>query len=155
MLIIKYLYPKMENITPLEMEVINEASWEAIMGRLLDLSEGRRIWLLEGDLGSGKTTLARYLIHYLGGEDEVSSPTFSLVNDYDWVSDGQEYRLYHLDLYRLESVEEVIDIGFEEIIDSGDFVVIEWPEVAEPLLPDDCFRLKISHFESHRKVLVL
>ena len=111
--------------------------------------------MLEGDLGSGKTTLARYLIQFFGGDDHVSSPTFSLVNEYEWMVDDSLMKFYHLDLYRLESVEEVIGIGFEEIIDSEDYVLIEWPDVALDLLPDDCFRLKISHIDNHRKVLVL
>lgn len=138
-----------------EFHVENEKAWADIVPLLIQAAQGKKIWLLEGDLGSGKTTLARYLIHYLGGPDDVNSPTFSLVNEYEWSVGEQSYKLFHLDLYRLETVEEVIDIGFEEFMDDDAYVLIEWPDIAAGLLPDDCFKLEISHEDSHRKVLVL
>ena len=138
-----------------EFEVLNSESWPGVVPALWDLSSGKRIWLLEGDLGSGKTTLARYLIQYLGSEEHVTSPTYSLINEYEWIRNGERFKFFHLDLYRLETVEELLDIGFEELLDGDDMLFIEWPEIAENLLPDDCFRLKISHLETHRKVLVL
>lgn len=138
-----------------EIEVLNEAAWAEVIPVLLSLSEARKVWLLEGDLGSGKTTLAKYLIEHLSGESNVSSPTFSLVNEYTWKIEEEERRIYHLDLYRLESPGEAFDIGLDEILLEGDLVLIEWPAIAESMLPDDCFRLKIKHDNNHRKVLVL
>lgn len=81
------------------------------------------VWLFEGELGAGKTTLVQALKGPLYIENEVSSPTFSLVNEYQSTT---KKKVYHLDLYRLSSIEEGIEIGLFEIIDSGYFCLIEW-----------------------------
>lgn len=80
--------------------------------------------LLDGPMGSGKTTLVRHLMRVLHGE-EASSPTFSLVNEYR----GDRGVVYHFDLYRLEQAEELEEIGFEEYLDSPTVCVIEWPQL--------------------------
>jgi tRNA threonylcarbamoyladenosine biosynthesis protein TsaE len=92
-----------------------------------------RIFLLVGELGAGKTTLVKSLCSALGSLDEVSSPTFSLVNEY---RDASENPIYHIDLYRLNSVEEAIQIGIEEYLHSGAWCFIEWPEVIASLVED-------------------
>ncbi len=141
--------------TKLQYEVENEAAWSAIIPDLWQVAKGRKIWLLIGDLGTGKTTLVRCLNAYLGGLDEVTSPTFSLINEYTCESKAGRSRIYHLDLYRLESIEEVIDIGLEEILEGEDLILIEWPELAIPLISSDYFEIEIQHINSHRKILVL
>ena len=142
-------------MTPSIHTVTSEADWARVIPLIWEAAAGRKVWLLRGELGSGKTTLTRYLIEFLGGDLEVSSPTFSLVNLYEWEDESQLYQLYHLDLYRLESTDDVINIGFEEILDHETLTLIEWPDLAIPLLPEDCFELELRHDDGSRKVLVL
>lgn len=98
------------------------------------VAEGRNIVLLKGNLGAGKTTLVKQYVRFNGGDEhEVDSPTFSLVNSYKY--NGRE--VHHFDLYRLDSLEEIEDIGFMEYIDSGNLCFIEWPEKIADFLPED------------------
>ena len=88
--------------------------------------------LFQGDLGAGKTTLVKALCRELGSDDEVSSPTFALVNEY---RDSQDNPMYHIDLYRLKDLDEALGIGIEEYISSGKRCFIEWPEIILDTLP--------------------
>ncbi|WP_370897127.1 tRNA (adenosine(37)-N6)-threonylcarbamoyltransferase complex ATPase subunit type 1 TsaE [Chryseobacterium gossypii] len=85
------------------------------------------ILLLKGNLGAGKTTFTQFLLKSLGSKDEVSSPTYSIVNEYD----TPKGKVYHFDLYRLKNIQEVYDIGIEEYLDNSFLCIIEWPEVYE------------------------
>ncbi len=129
--------------------------WKDVIPAILHLAAGRKIWLLNGHLGAGKTTFTKRLLQHLGSPNLVDSPTFSLINTYRWNDESGEQIVYHLDLYRLESTDEVLDIGLDEIIDSGNLVLIEWPEVALPILPEDCLTVDITVEEGHRKIIVL
>ena len=88
------------------------------------------VFILNGEMGAGKTTFIRTICKELGVQD-ASSPTYSLVNEYH-TSDGK--RIYHFDLYRIKSLEEALDFGFEEYLDQNAYVFIEWPEKILPLL---------------------
>lgn len=96
------------------------------------LDNGKHIVLLHGNLGAGKTTFVKHFIDFLGGDfNAVDSPTFSLVNTYKY----GERTVHHFDLYRLETSDEIEDIGLMEYIDSGDLCFIEWPEKIADFLP--------------------
>lgn len=82
------------------------------------------IILFKGQMGAGKTTFVQALIKQLGFETKASSPTFSLVNEYH----NQDKKVFHFDLYRINSLQEALDFGFEEYLDSGHYCFIEWPE---------------------------
>lgn len=86
--------------------------------------------LFYGEMGAGKTTLIKGICAALGSINEISSPTYALVNEYD----GDNSLIYHFDLFRLKSFKEVLDIGFEEYIDSDAICLIEWPEKIESLV---------------------
>jgi tRNA threonylcarbamoyladenosine biosynthesis protein TsaE len=90
-----------------------------------------RIFTFTGHLGAGKTTFVKFLCKSLGcNPDDINSPTFSIVNEYL----SAQGPVYHMDLYRINSIEEALDFGIEEYLFSGNFCFIEWPEIALPLL---------------------
>lgn len=91
--------------------------------------------------GGGKTTLCKVICSELGVQDEMSSPTFSIVNQYQI---NEEKEVYHFDFYRVEDVEEAMDIGAEDYFFSGHRCLIEWPEVIESLLPDKYLQININ-----------
>ncbi|MCP9234620.1 tRNA (adenosine(37)-N6)-threonylcarbamoyltransferase complex ATPase subunit type 1 TsaE [Lewinella sp. JB7] len=100
------------------------------------------VYALEGELGTGKTTLVTELCRQLGVREPVSSPTFSIVNSYP----APGGTVYHLDCYRLEHVEEAIDAGLEELLaEAPHAVFVEWPAVIEPLLPPGVVFLCLDH----------
>ena len=105
--------------------------------------------LLNGEMGAGKTTLVKSLARALGVVDVISSPTFSLVNEY---LDNSGGTVYHFDFYRLEELEEALDIGVEEYLDSGSWCFIEWPGIIQPLLPESHWVLEIIEKEGKRLI---
>ncbi|HET6991292.1 MAG TPA: tRNA (adenosine(37)-N6)-threonylcarbamoyltransferase complex ATPase subunit type 1 TsaE, partial [Bacteroidia bacterium] len=102
--------------------------------KLLEFFPEKRIFAFHGELGAGKTTFIKALCVELGVKDTMSSPSFSLVNEYH---DGKENPVYHFDLYRLKSPEEALDIGMEEYLYSGNYCFVEWPERAPEILPEE------------------
>ena len=108
-----------------------------------------------GEIGAGKTTFIQVICRQLGvDEAEVVSPTFALINAYDVA--GSSRQIYHMDLYRLESLDEALQIGIEDYLYGGDYCLIEWPELIEALLPDDTVRIKLEILgDSSRKILFL
>lgn len=143
------------------MEIIADspAGMEAVADQLIEYAGERRIFAFTGEIGAGKTTLIQAFCRHFGVEEAVTSPTFALVNEYEGMASAPEdvpVSIYHLDLYRLEDLEEALDIGIEEILDSGAYVLIEWPDLIEPLLPEGTIRIKIEILDnSRRKVLFL
>lgn len=106
--------------------------------------------LFDGPMGSGKTTLIRHLMKSIDAE-EASSPTFSIVNEYE----SPHGTIYHFDLYRLEREDELIDIGFEEYLESGNICLIEWPELGEAFYPAGVNVLNIRIMEDGRRKVQL
>lgn len=101
------------------------------------------VYAFYGDMGAGKTTFINALCRELGvHDDSTSSPSFAIVNEYR--SDTTAELIYHFDLYRLEDIEEALDLGIEDYFDSGALCLLEWPERIEPLLPDDVVRVRIT-----------
>lgn len=121
---------------------------EAVLGHL----HGRSVVLFRGPMGAGKTTLIGRIAAALGAQDTVTSPTFALVNQYEGAG-GR--RIYHFDFYRINSVEEALDLGYEEYFYSGDLCLVEWPEKIEPLLPDDAMTVSIAVGEDEERSFVI
>ena len=115
---------------------------------VIEALDGRSVVLLRGGMGAGKTTLVSRIAALLGAEDTVTSPTFALVNQYE----GQECRIYHFDFYRIDSIEEVFDLGYEEYFYSGDLCLVEWPEKIEPLIPDDAMVVRITAGDDEQRI---
>ena len=120
----------------------------AVAKNALILSKEQRIWLFKAEMGAGKTTFIQFLGKHLGVKDRISSPTFSIVNEY---SDGI-CPVYHFDFYRIKNEKEVLDIGMEEYFDSGYYCLVEWPKMLGSLVPNSYFLIEINlEGESLRK----
>ena len=121
---------------------LRKASEAPDIARLILQSHAeRRVFALHGDLGAGKTTLIKALCEALGVADATSSPSFAIVNEYRM---ADQRPVYHFDLYRLRDARELLDIGFEEYLDSGAYCFIEWPELADELLPREVLHITIE-----------
>ena len=118
---------------------------EELGRKIADSLHGTGVIAYFGGLGMGKTTLTRAIAEALGTEDNVSSPTFAIVNEYV-TEEGES--VYHFDFYRIKKLEEAYDIGYENYFDSGNLCLIEWPEMIEPLLPEKYIRVDIQHGET-------
>lgn len=116
---------------------------------LLDFAGAEKIFVFEGDMGAGKTTFIKVLAKSLGIKELVSSPTFSIVNEYE--ADGNTF--YHFDFYRIKNLQEAYDIGYEEYFYSGNTCFIEWPEKVEELLPDHYVKVEIKMLSENERVL--
>jgi tRNA threonylcarbamoyladenosine biosynthesis protein TsaE len=119
---------------------------------LATLQEAPRVWLFRGQMGAGKTTLSKELLKQLGIDQNVQSPTFSLVNEYQ-TNAGET--VYHFDLYRLKNIQEALAIGIEEYLDSGHICLIEWPEQAEELWDFPHVNVEIEAINETQRKLTL
>lgn len=126
--------------------IIEIPSLEALpeaAGKFVELMGDETVYAFHGEMGVGKTTFIRQLCRALGVEEDLAnSPSFSIINEYR--SDTTAELMYHFDLYRLDSVEEALEIGVEDYFDSGALCLLEWPERIEPLLPDDTVVVEIK-----------
>ena len=113
---------------------------------------GCSVVALKGEMGAGKTTLVRALARTLGVTDEVSSPTFALVNEY---RDGHDKPVYHFDFYRIESVEEAERMGAPEYLDSGYLCLVEWPARVAALLPEPRLEVRLEVQENGARFIEL
>ena len=122
--------------------------WKDIVNQIIPNLQ-HNILLLKGNLGAGKTTFSQFLLKELGSSDEISSPTYSIVNEYD----TPKGKVFHFDLYRLKSVEEAYDFGIEEYLDNGYLSSIEWPEIyTDELEGYDFHEMIITNTESGREI---
>lgn len=111
---------------------------------LAQLCMKKSCMLFHGDLGAGKTTLIKHILTALNCKDEVSSPTYAIVHEYN-IKFAHLLSAYHIDLYRINELEELREIGFEDYLhDKQAVCLIEWPQIAEPLLPEDCIQVHLT-----------
>lgn len=131
----------------MELSLPNIESLPSAAQTLLEHTKGATVYAFFGEMGAGKTTFIKALCKQLGVEDEVSSPTFSLVNEYH-TSSGET--VYHFDFYRIKNEEEAYDIGYEEYLYSGHRCLIEWPEKILYLLPESFVEVGIKETDNQR-----
>jgi tRNA threonylcarbamoyladenosine biosynthesis protein TsaE len=132
----------------LTFEQVMEADLNQLADALLLFAGPVRVIAFYGEMGAGKTTFIRAVCHAMGVTENVSSPTFSLVNQY---ANKQNDPVYHFDFFRIESEREAVDIGCEEYFDSGHFCLIEWPEKILNLLPSEMIKVVIELTRQERR----
>ena len=116
----------------------------------IEANKTQKIFAFYGKMGTGKTTFIKELCRQLGSEDVVTSPTFAIVNEYETKNNGL---IYHFDFYRIEKQEEVYDLGYEDYFYSDNYCFIEWPELIENLLPENCTKVYIKELENGTRQL--
>ncbi len=121
--------------------VDSEKDLDKTAKEIIKCSEEENIWIFYGEMGAGKTTLIKAIADQLDIEDNVHSPTFSIVNEYGNVRNEV---FYHFDFYRIKNETEAMDIGIEEYFDSGDLCFIEWPQKIPLLLPEKYLKIEIK-----------
>ncbi len=125
------------DITIKSLDKINEAAQ-----KFIDNMGKGNVFAFYGKMGAGKTTFIKAICECLDVEDVITSPTFSLVNDYH--SNKLDDSIYHFDFYRIKKLEEVYDMGYEDYFYSGRLCFLEWPELIEELLPEDAIKVTIT-----------
>ena len=129
----------------------SENEIDVVVKAVLDTTKKSKIVVFRGDLGAGKTTLIKNICNFLQVIDEVTSPTFSIVNEYETKAQN---RLYHFDFYRINKVEEAFDIGAEDYFYSGNLCLIEWPSKIESILPDNRVEIGITVVGEKREFII-
>jgi len=115
--------------------------------QLIYFANGEKFFIFEGEMAAGKTTFIKVLCETLGVKDVVSSPTFSIVNEYESLNGP----IFHFDFYRLKNLQEAYDIGYEEYFYSGNICLIEWPSKVEELLPETYIKIAIEITGEHER----
>jgi tRNA threonylcarbamoyladenosine biosynthesis protein TsaE len=118
--------------------------------RFLSAAKGYRVFAFNGEMGAGKTTFIHALCEAAGIKDTISSPTFSIINQYGTESDAT---IYHMDLYRIKDENEAINAGVEDCLYSGNTCFVEWPEKAPGIFPDDTLHISIISIDVNTRKL--
>lgn len=118
--------------------------------KILENTSGQKLLAFYGSMGAGKTTIIKAICKVLGAGDIVTSPTFTMVNEY--LTDKNE-NIYHIDFYRIKKVEEVFDFGIEEYFSSGSFCFMEWPELIGSILPPEAVKIRITIGEKNQRII--
>jgi tRNA threonylcarbamoyladenosine biosynthesis protein TsaE len=118
--------------------------------KFISLTKGKKVFAFYGPMGAGKTTIIKSICESLDALDTVSSPTFTLVNEYR-TSNGES--IYHIDFYRIRKTEEVYDFGLEEYLSSGSYCFMEWPELVGEILPAETVKVKITVMDDEQRIL--
>ena len=122
-----------------------------IVDKIIQLSKSHTVFCFYGNLGAGKTTLIKLICEQLKVIDSISSPTYPIINEYK-TTDNKI--IYHIDLYRLKSIEEAMNIGIEDYLFSDNLCFIEWPDNFESILPDNHIKIKITKFDDYREIVL-
>lgn len=132
----------------MDIEVNSLADLPAVAQQLSDFASGQKVFIFEGDMGAGKTTFIKNFCKHLGVDDVVSSPTYSIVNEYE----SPKGSVFHFDFYRIKDIREAYDLGYEEYFYGGGICLIEWPERVEELLPEKHIKIEINVLDENRRL---
>jgi tRNA threonylcarbamoyladenosine biosynthesis protein TsaE len=131
--------------------IFNLKEIEAVAVNFLHQYSQKTVFAVHGEMGSGKTTFIACVCRMMGVSAPVSSPTFSIINEYE----AKNKRIYHLDLYRLKSQEEAVQAGVEDVLFSGDSCFVEWPEKAPELFPPDTIHMFLTQVDADTRKLTV
>jgi len=135
---------------------VDEQAMQYLGASLVNKLTSGTLLSLRGELGAGKSVLARAMVHAAGYEGGVKSPTYTLIESYALTSPrGEIRRIAHLDLYRLADPEELHYLGFDDVLDSHDLVLIEWPEKAGDLMPPASIRINIEYAPEGGRIVTI
>lgn len=124
---------------------------DTVAREIMKMINNKKVIAVHGLMGAGKTSFIKAICRVLEVKDPVSSPTFSIINEYE----GMKGRIYHMDLYRLKDGEELIQAGVEDSLYSGNLCLVEWPELAFSILPNDSFHIYLEAVdESIRRIRI-
>jgi tRNA threonylcarbamoyladenosine biosynthesis protein TsaE len=135
----------------MDIEVNSLADLNVVAQQLSDFAGSEKVFIFEGDMGAGKTTFIKTFCAALGVTDVVSSPTYSIVNEYD----SPIGSVFHFDFYRIKDIREAYDLGYEEYFYGGGICLIEWPERVEELLPEHYIKVEIKVLAEDRRLFKL
>lgn len=130
----------------LELDISDVSKLPEACEKLIEFAGDIKVFTFDAEMGAGKTTLIKELCKSLGSKDNFSSPTYSIVNEYQF----PKGKIYHFDFYRVVDAEELFDLGLEEYIESGNYCFIEWPDLAETFLPISYLSIIINHNQNNR-----
>ena len=130
-------------------EIKNLNQIDSAAADFLALTKKHRLIAFYGEMGVGKTTFIKALCKQLGVADIINSPTFSIVNEYG--IENSEEKVFHFDFYRLKKAEEAFDFGVEDYFFSGNYCLMEWPEIVEEILPQNCLKVQIKELEDQKR----
>lgn len=126
----------------MEIKIDNLDNIRAAAKQFVENMGNGKVFAFYGKMGAGKTTFIKAVCEELGVDDVITSPTFAIVNEYTSSTTGDS--IYHFDFYRIKKIDEVYDMGYEEYFYGGSLCFLEWPELIEDLLPEDCTKVYIS-----------
>ena len=133
-------------MTKLDLDISDVSKLPEACKKLVEFAGKIKVFAINGEMGAGKTTFVKELCKVLGSNDNFSSPTYSIVNEYQ----SPIGKLFHFDFYRVKDAEELFDLGLEEYIESGNYCFIEWPDLAETFLPIPYLTISIQHKQNNR-----
>ena len=130
----------------LELDITDLEKLPDACKKLIEFAGNIKVFAFKAEMGAGKTTLIKQLCLSLGSKDNFSSPTYSIINEYQ----SPENLIYHFDLFRMKTIEEIVNLGFEDYVFCDNYCFIEWPDLALPLLPKPYLSIVIDHQQNNR-----
>ncbi len=134
----------------MNLQLNNLSDLDTVAQKFVDMMGNRNVFAFYGEMGAGKTTFIKAICKAMGVTEKITSPTFSLINEYQ-MGDGNS--IYHFDFYRIKNIEEAYDFGYEDYFYSGNVCFIEWPGLVESLLPENAVEVKITVGEDERRLI--
>ncbi len=134
----------------MELLLNNLSEIDILANRFVENMNHRKVFAFYGEMGAGKTTFIKAVCKILGVTETITSPTFAIINEYK-KSDSEA--IFHFDFYRIKNIEEAYDFGYEDYFYSGQLCFIEWPELVEPLLPENVVRVQITVQDNDQRLI--
>ncbi|MBA2407460.1 MAG: tRNA (adenosine(37)-N6)-threonylcarbamoyltransferase complex ATPase subunit type 1 TsaE [Chitinophagales bacterium] len=134
----------------MQLKIHSIAELPAAASQLINTFINKRIFAFSGEMGTGKTALIIEICRLLGVREQISSPTYAIINEYE-----AEQKIFHIDLYRLTTIDEALDIGIEEYLVQNHYCFIEWPQLIQPLLPPETVYVNIEAINENERLLTI